>query len=341
MGTGRTRSKPERRVRREEERREAAPRNAAPHVTPAARIQTLAGDPSFMTSLARGLTVIEAFSGNRHHPTTAVLSAQTGLPRAAVHRCLYTLRRLGFVDSDDERHFYLRPSVLSLGYSYLYSTPLASATQPTLERVSRLLRESCSIATLEGDSIVYVARSPVTRIMSVDLRVGSRLPAFCTSMGRVLLASVSPEKLRAYVAQLTLTRYTDRTIASKEKLLGSRRLGERAGYAFVIRSWKSDCVRSPCHSEIHRVQPWLLSMPAPTPSEFPYRRCRPGFCPLCVRRPRNCPSCLLRGRKPAALRRLRRTRTIARVFEERLLLRGNVDERTGQPCHVPEVVSFA
>jgi IclR family transcriptional regulator, pca regulon regulatory protein len=233
MGTGRTRSKPERRDRREEERREAAPRNAAPHVTPAARIQTLAGDPSFMTSLARGLTVIEAFSGNRHHPTTAVLSAQTGLPRAAVHRCLYTLRRLGFVDSDDERHFYLRPSVLSLGYSYLYSTPLASATQPVLERVSRHLHESCSIATLEGDSIVYVARSVVTRIMSVDLRVGSRLPAFCTSMGRVLLASVSPEKLRAYVAHLTLTRYTDRTIASKEKLLRLLHLVERAGYAIV------------------------------------------------------------------------------------------------------------
>lgn len=233
MGTGRTRSKPERRVRREEERREAAPQNAGPHVTPAARIQTLAGDPSFMTSLARGLTVIEAFSGTRHHPTTAVLSAQTGLPRAAVHRCLYTLRRLGFVDSDDERHFYLRPSVLSLGYSYLYSTPLASATQPVLERISRLLHESCSIATLEGDSIVYVARSPVTRIMSVDLRVGSRLPAFCTSMGRVLLASVSPEKLRAYVAQLTLTRYTDRTIASQEKLLRLLHVVERAGYAIV------------------------------------------------------------------------------------------------------------
>ncbi|MGD0792235.1 MAG: IclR family transcriptional regulator C-terminal domain-containing protein [Terriglobales bacterium] len=234
MGTVRTRSKPERRQNRQEEnRREAAPRNAAPPLTPAARIETLAGDPSFMTSLARGLTVIEAFSGNRHHPTTSVLSAQTGLSRAAVHRCLYTLRRLGFVDSDDERHFYLRPSVLSLGYSYLYSAPLASATQPVLERVSRFLHESCSIATLEGDSIVYVARSPVTRIMSVDLRVGSRLPAFCTSMGRVLLASVSPEKLRAYVAQLTLTRYTDRTIASKEKLLRSLPLVERAGYAIV------------------------------------------------------------------------------------------------------------
>src|SRR5208282_327821 len=249
MVAGRTRSKPElpperrenerrenerrEKERREAVRREAAPRKAVPHLTPAARIQMLAGDPSFMTSLARGLTVIEAFSGNRHQPTTAVLSAQTGLPRAAVHRCLYTLRRLGFVDSDDERHFYLRPSVLSLGYSYLYSTPLASAAQPLLERVSRLLGESCSIATLEGDSIVYVARSPVTRIMSVDLRVGSRLPAFCTSMGRVLLANAPPEKLRGYVARLTLTRYTDRTIASKDKLLRLLHLVKRAGYAIV------------------------------------------------------------------------------------------------------------
>jgi IclR family pca regulon transcriptional regulator len=193
----------------------------------------LAGDPSFMTSLARGLTVIEAFSSKRHHPTTAVLSAQTGLPRAAVHRCLYTLRRLGFVDSDDERHFYLRPSVLSLGYSYLYSTPLASATQPVLDRVSRLLHESCSIATLEGDSIVYVARSPVSRIMSVDLRVGSRLPAFCTSMGRVLLASIPPDQLRAHVARLALTRYTDRTVVSKKKLVSVLHLVAHADYAIV------------------------------------------------------------------------------------------------------------
>jgi len=246
MGTSRSRSKTERRqhprkqdrreeVRWEQEktRREAAPRDAGPRVTPAARIQTLAGDPSFMTSLARGLSVIEAFSSSRHHPTAAALSAQTGLPRASVHRCLYTLRRLGFVDSDDERHFYLRPSVLALGYSYLYSAPLASATQPVLERLSRLLHESCSIATLENDGIVYVARSPVTRIMSVDLRVGSRLPAYCTSMGRVLLANVSAEKLRLYVERLSLIRYTDRTVTSKEKLLRLLHSVEREGYAIV------------------------------------------------------------------------------------------------------------
>jgi IclR family transcriptional regulator, pca regulon regulatory protein len=239
MGTGRTRSKSKGRSgrreldRREDDRREAAPRDADSHLTPAARIESLAGDPSFMTSLARGLTVIEAFSGNRHQPTTAVLSSQTGLSRAAVRRCLYTLKRLGFVDSDDERHFYLRPSVLSLGYSYLYSSPLASATQPVLERVSRFLHESCSIATLEGDNIVYVARAPVTRIMAVDLRIGSRLPAFCTSMGRVLLANLATEKLRAYIARLTLARYTDRTIASKEKLLRLLRMVNRDGYAIV------------------------------------------------------------------------------------------------------------
>ena len=234
MRTGRTRSQTKRRpARRAEDRCVAAPGDADSRLTPAARIESLAGDPSFMTSLARGLTVIEAFSGNRHQPTAAVLSAQTGLSRAAVRRCLYTLKRLGFVDSDDERHFYLRPSVLSLGYSYLYSTPLANATQPVLERVSRLLHESCSIATLEGDDIVYVARAPVTRIMSVDLRIGSRLPAFCTSMGRVLLANAAPERLRAYVARLTLKRYTDRTITSKEKLLRSLQTIKRDGHAIV------------------------------------------------------------------------------------------------------------
>lgn len=202
-------------------------------ISPADRIRSLGGDPSFMTSLARGLSVIEAFSGDGARPTIAALSSRTGLSRAAVHRCLYTLRRLGFVDTDDERHFFLRPSVLALGYSYLHSSPLAANTQPVLDRLSRQLHESCSIATLEGDSIVYVARSAVNRIMSVDLRIGSRLPAFCTSMGRVLLAGFPPEGIRALVAQLSLTRHTERTIASREKLLHHLQLASREGYAIV------------------------------------------------------------------------------------------------------------
>lgn len=205
----------------------------APAVTPASRIRMLTGDPSFMTSFARGLAVIQAFSGASAQPTIAALSGQTGLPRAAVHRCLYTLRRLGFVDSDDGRHFYLRPSILSLGHSYIYSMPLASAAQPILERVSGLLHESCSIAVLDGNEIVYVARSAVTRIMAVDLRVGSRLPAFCTSMGRILLAHLPPSEMSACLQRVPMTRYTERTVTSPEKLLRILRMVERNGYALV------------------------------------------------------------------------------------------------------------
>lgn len=210
-----------------------APRDPVTRPSAAANIQALSGDPSFMTSLARGLAVIEAFSTDGTRPTIAWLADKTGLSRAAVHRCLFTLRRLGFVDTDDGRHFFLRPSVLALGYSYLHSSPLASATQPVLDRLSRQLHESCSIATLEGDSIVYVARSAVNRIMSVDLRVGSRLPAFCTSMGRVLLAALSPEEFRARIAQLVLTRHTGRTLTSKEKLSRQLQIVRRDGCAIV------------------------------------------------------------------------------------------------------------
>jgi IclR family pca regulon transcriptional regulator len=201
--------------------------------TPASRIQRLTGDPSFMTSFARGLAVIQAFSGATAHPTAAFLGSQTGLPRAAVHRCLYTLRKLGFVDTDDGRHFCLRPSVLSLGHSYIYSTPLAGAAQPILERVSSVLQESCSVAVLDGIEIVYVARSAVTRIMAVDLRVGSRLPASYTSMGRVLLAHLPSKELNACLSRVVMTRHTDRTVTSREKLLRALRITERNGYALV------------------------------------------------------------------------------------------------------------
>ena len=211
----------------------ARPRVMAAPATPASRIQTLTGDPSFMTSFARGLAVIQAFSGAGTQPTVAFLGSQTGLPRAAVHRCVYTLRKLGFVDTDDGRHFYLRPSVLSLGHSYIYSTPLASAAQPILERVSSVLQESCSVAVLDGIEIVYVARSAVTRIMAVDLRVGSRLPAFCTSMGRVLLAHLPPNELNACLSRIVMTRYTERTVTSRERLLRALRVAERNGYALV------------------------------------------------------------------------------------------------------------
>ena len=208
-----------------------SPDDASP--TPSAQIDALSGGPNFMTSLARGLAVIQAFSQQRRELTISQLSNKTGFSRAAVRRCLYTLTRLGFAGSDDSRHFFLRPRVLALGHSYISSMPLASAAQSVLEQVSHLLHESCSIATLDGLDIIYVARANVTRIMSVHLGVGSRLPAFCTSMGRVLLADLPPEELESYLARVEFTRYTQRTVTTLDKLRQVLTLVRRNGYSIV------------------------------------------------------------------------------------------------------------
>jgi IclR family transcriptional regulator, pca regulon regulatory protein len=211
----------------------ATPPAEAPPKLPCAQIASYSGDPNFMMSLARGLLVIQAFTQKKRQMTISQLSAKTGMSRAAVRRCLYTLAQLGFAESEDGRHFYLGPRILALGYSYIASMPLATAAQPVLERVSHELHESCSISTLDHNEIIYVARASVTRIMSIDLGVGSRLPAFCTSMGRVLLANLQPDELERYLSQTQMKRYTERTVVSAEKLRQLLRLIGRNGYAIV------------------------------------------------------------------------------------------------------------
>jgi len=194
---------------------------------------TACGDPNFMTTLARGLAVIQAFSQKNEQLSISKISQLTGLSRASVRRCLYTLSKLGFAGSDDTGKFFLRPKILALGYAYLSSMPLAVAAQPVLEHVSRILHESCSISTLDGVDIVYLARAHVTRIMAIDLGVGSRLPAFCTSMGRVLLASLPSQQLDAVLQRIELVRHTDRTVTSIEKLRQILQGVRTAGYAIV------------------------------------------------------------------------------------------------------------
>ncbi|PYU42742.1 MAG: IclR family transcriptional regulator [Acidobacteria bacterium] len=209
----------------------AAP--VVPLATPVPQYDQLDGDPNFMTSLARGLAVIQAFSQAKRQLTISQISDKTGFSRAAVRRCLYTLSKLGFAGSEDNRHFHLRPRVLTLGHSYISSMPLAVAAQPVLEHVSHVLRESCSIATLDGPEIVYIARANVTRIMAIDLGVGSRLPAFCTSMGRILLADLPPEKLEQLLAGIEFTRYTERTVTTADKLRQILRMVQRNGYSII------------------------------------------------------------------------------------------------------------
>ena len=189
--------------------------------SPAKRIEAFTGDPNFMTSLARGLAVIQAFQERKRHLTIAQISHRTEIPRAAVRRCLHTLMKLGYVTSDG-RTYSLLPKVLTLGHAYLSSTPLAVTAQPILDRLSEQLHEACSMATLEGDEILYIARSATPqRLISVDLSVGSRLPAYCTSMGRILLAGLDDEALEDYLAHADLQVKTSRTVHTPDMLRAS------------------------------------------------------------------------------------------------------------------------
>jgi IclR family pca regulon transcriptional regulator len=201
----------------------------APERTIAEEIDALT-DPSFMTSLARGLAVLRAFSDSRRALTIAQISQKTGIPRAAVRRCLHTLKQLGYADAE-MNNFSLRPKVLTLGYSYLSSTPLAVSSQPYLNNISRTLNESCSLAVLDDSEVLYIARSATSRVMSVALNAGSRLPAYCTSLGRVMLAHLEPDELDAYFARTKLRPMTERTVVSQKRLREILAGVRQAGYA--------------------------------------------------------------------------------------------------------------
>lgn len=189
-----------------------------PYVSPAKRIEEFAGDPNFMTSLARGLAVINAFQERKRHLTIAQISHRTEIPRAAVRRCLYSLMKLGYVTTDG-RTYSLLPKVLTLGHAYLSSTPLAVSAQPFLDRLSEQLHEACNLATLEGEQVLYIARSAIPqRLISVDLSVGSRLPAYCTSMGRILLAALDDDQLQDYLAHSEMQPKTSRTLHTPDAL---------------------------------------------------------------------------------------------------------------------------
>jgi IclR family transcriptional regulator, pca regulon regulatory protein len=210
----------------------------APKVTPAAALDAYTGDPNFMTSLARGLVVIQAFTQQSPQMTISQLSIKTGLSRAAVRRCLYTLTKLGFAGAEDGSRYSLRPRMLTLSHTYTTSNTLSSAAQPILERMSAALHESFSVATLDGEDIVYIARTQVNRVMAVDLHIGSRLPAYCTSMGRILLAYLPAEQLEQYLAKVNLIPHTNRTITSVEKLRLALRNIRRNGYAICDQEYE-------------------------------------------------------------------------------------------------------
>ena len=203
----------------------------------------------FVQSLERGLAVIRAFDSERPELTLSDVARATGLTRATARRFLLTLSELGYVTATDG-HFSLCPRVLELGYSYLSGLGLPELAPPHMERLVAQVNESSSISVLDDTDIVYVVRVPTRRIMSITLSVGTRLPAYCTSMGRVLLAGLPEHAARAAAG-------ADR-VAPADPAHGHRRAARCASCSSAsdgrdtrspIRSSRKACARSRCRSE--------------------------------------------------------------------------------------------
>ncbi|ALC06550.1 hypothetical protein CDES_10875 [Corynebacterium deserti GIMN1.010] len=184
--------------------------------------------PDFVQSFARGLSVIRSFSADSPSQTLSEVASQTGLSRATARRFLHTLTDLGYAVNIDSR-FQLTPRVLELGTSYLSALSLPAIAQPRLEILSRQVGESSSMSVLDGTDIIYVCRVPVRRIMTVNITIGTRFPAYATSMGRVLLSHAPKEKLDEILAaappeQLT-TRSLTSVVAVREEIESTRERG--------------------------------------------------------------------------------------------------------------------
>jgi IclR family pca regulon transcriptional regulator len=198
---------------------------------PAAPAVPQPGD-AYVQSFARGLAVLRSFGADAPAQTLSAAAARSGMTRAGARRILLTLQQLGYVEAEG-RLFRLTPKVLELGFAYLSSQPVWRLAQPAMEELVEDVHESCSAAVLDGDDIVYVLRVPANKIMSISLRVGSRLPAHCTSMGRVLLAGLPAPERRVRVERMTLAARTVRTITDHAKLLAVLDQVRRDGHALV------------------------------------------------------------------------------------------------------------
>ena len=173
--------------------------------------------PDYVQSLHRGLDVIRAFGVDRPALSLAEIARETGLSRAVVRRLLMTLGYLGYVDKRG-RAFTLTPRVLDLGYRYLSSLPVAQFALPVMERLARSIGESCSLGVLDGDDVVYVQRVSVRKVMTINLSVGARLPAYCTSMGRILVANLPAADRDRWLAAVEPASRTQFTITDRSAL---------------------------------------------------------------------------------------------------------------------------
>jgi IclR family pca regulon transcriptional regulator len=189
-------------------------------------------DRDIVGGLEKGLAVIEVFDERRARLSLSEVAQAAGITRAAARRYLLTLTKLGYADYDG-KFFSLAPKILRLGYAYLASTALPSRVQPFLERISEDIHESSSAAVLDDADIVYIARAATRRIMSIGLGVGSRLPAYCTSLGRALLAYQEPAWVDEYFRRVHLKRLTAKTKTSERSIRESLAQVRQLGYSLI------------------------------------------------------------------------------------------------------------
>jgi IclR family transcriptional regulator, pca regulon regulatory protein len=212
--------------------------NATNHEAPRQMADSPPARPAFeqsrdyVQSLARGLAVLGTFDAD--HPTLslAAVASRAGLSRAAARRLLLTLQHLGYVRTVG-REYALSARVLELGFGALGSLKLTDLAQPLLEQLAQRLNHSCSMAVLDGQSIVYVLRVPVRRVMTVALGVGARLPAYAASMGRVLLAGLPDAALDRWLAECRPQRLTPHTVTDTRRLQRIVREVRNQGHAYV------------------------------------------------------------------------------------------------------------
>lgn len=194
--------------------------------------ETPAPGDSYVQSFARGLQVIRSFSSSTPRQSLSEVAAATGLTRAGARRILLTLQTLGYV-STDGRLFALTPRILDLGFAYLSSMPIWNRAEPVMEALVREVQESCSAAVLDAGDIVYVLRVPTQKIMRISLGVGSRLPAWCTSMGRLLLSDLPEDEARSRIEAAPREALTRHTLTEVDAILARVAQARRQGWCVV------------------------------------------------------------------------------------------------------------
>jgi len=193
---------------------------------------SIRGSKDFLTVLSRGLAVLNAFSTHGQRMTLADAAKIVGLPRATARRCLLTLEELGYVESDG-RHFSLTPKVLTISQAYLSSSALPRIAQPFLDRVNAAVGNPCTLGVLQDDFVIHVATSSSPTLSNIRRGVGAHLPAYCTSIGRVMLSHATPAELDDYFGRVDLVPITQKTIYLEPDIRSILRKVADEGYCYA------------------------------------------------------------------------------------------------------------